>query len=34
VFDGGRLVYGSAHRAVRALSGLVGYAEWRARRGL
>jgi acyl-CoA synthetase (NDP forming) len=34
VFDGGRLVYASAHRAVRALSGLVRYAEWRARRGL
>lgn len=33
VAEGGRITYPSAHRAVRALSHLVGYAEWRRRRG-
>jgi acyl-CoA synthetase (NDP forming) len=32
VAAGGRLLYPSAHRAVRALAHLVRYAEWRRRR--
>lgn len=32
VAAGGRIVYPSAHRAVRALRHLVGYAQWRSRR--
>ncbi len=32
VAAGGRITYPSAHRAVRALSHLVRYAEWRRRR--
>lgn len=34
VAAGGRILYPSAHRAVRALAHLVGYAGWRRRRGL
>jgi acyl-CoA synthetase (NDP forming) len=32
VAEGGRMMYSSAHRAVRALAHLVRYAEWRRRR--